>query len=272
MTKARFAKFDAALLHALEPILLLAYSNRNHPSIHGLRIERAGESDDDGIRLIATDGRALAICFDPDGRATEDFTAHICSHTFEAATPPKPIIGTYEGEHVPLPLPDWAQPGEVLLFEEFAFVTPKGKHPDDEEDGQEGHFLSNVFSFADNRDSDGYRILTESFPNWRAVQRHFDASTERDPEPCINPKLLDLFSRLTTTTNEYFGSAPGAIIEFGPPNGPMRITGAGVDNFVGFLMPKRKIANKIPDFFSATTEMKTQGKEAPAPSNEESAK
>lgn len=219
------ATFNAAHLHALEPIIRSAQSNIRFWKTSGLIIEPVEAG---GAILIATDGHAFAAIFDPDARASRAMRLTIPESTFVTAAPPKPVPMWNEGENYEIDLPEWAQPGIVwawgLSINVIAKMHLPGENPEHAPMlGSEGAERGNTYA-------GGYRLHPEPPTlNWRGL-----LGRKREPSDGSVPVIPEVLGRL-----ERFSPLFGAPLrlDLGGLTQPIIVTAVGVENFVGMVMP-----------------------------------
>jgi hypothetical protein len=118
------ARFKAKHLHALREIIANS-RGRSFCGPAGLYLEPCEQG---GVLIIATDGHALAALRDPDGEVNKPFKVHLPKAFVDRCAPPAPVAVFCEGPDE-IELPEWAQPGEVYLYEIAAMLFSQMNHP-----------------------------------------------------------------------------------------------------------------------------------------------
>jgi hypothetical protein len=235
------ALFKAEYLHALEPMIRRSQALWDRPTVRGLIIEPCAAG---GVLLVSTDGVCLTAIRDPDGRASERARVYIPDRIFAAVAPPAGVPMWSEGESWNEPLPEWAQPGQVYLWQLAAFVLPKMHRPGD--DGEDHPLLGQASLEEGNVHSGGYRVFHDENPlPWRKVfAKYAPAETgfvglDRD--------VLGIFSRVADLFAE--NGSYGLLITMGEPGGALRVQVKNAPDFVGLVMPLKY--TKAEDGFAA---------------------
>lgn len=238
------ARFKAKYLHALRLILDEAEEGSLMRGV-GLLIEPAL---DGGVLLIATDGRALAVIHDATGHASRPFRALLPKRFRERCAPAKPLEVFLEGEDA-IELPEWAQPGDVHLFDICAVLFPQMNHPDIGDDF-DAPALANVRAAGgETWRREDYRLDDRPLLDWR--KPFSESTTDTVPHAHLSPSLFAVFHPFRELgANEHHGFLPGLALKFGEGTAPAIVKIEALPNFIGAITPLRAfdVPPGLPDF------------------------
>lgn len=235
-TQKRFAaQIHAKYLHALEPIIRLSQTDFSAVSrnISGLMIEPCSEG---GAILSATNGKVLACIRDPSGKANRPARVTIPDRLFMAATPPKPLALNDQAAEIEIPMPEWAQPGTVVLTSGFGVVLQQMPLPGVTELGSLGSAYGpvdeRVFMSGEYRVHDDKHLL-----KWRKIFSRERKPHEGEPAP-IDPILFAWFDRLIDLhRNKEDGSPRLVYLDHGAVGAATYIRVEGAPDFIGAIGP-----------------------------------
>ena len=261
-----FGYFAARYLHYARPFVELHRAMGGLQFIDGnIFVEPCATG---GVHIAAVTGQAMAVFHDPDGHITRPCAIDVPDAAFDAAREPDPIAMSYCGESFAPPLPQWAQPGRVYVYDAGIHIVPKMRHPDWAE--KDAEFQPGLFTQGASvgRHTVGidYRMRETDIPGWRELLRKTLAAPEY---PCgaamaINPELMALFRSAYTdrpTANEK--AARFWMRHSGTPEAP-QATILRIEHhpeFIGLVMPQTpRTPHDIPAhfFFPAAQEGETR--------------
>jgi hypothetical protein len=228
------ARFKAKYLHALRFLLDSAEADFYRPH-YGLSVEPEPAG---GVILVATNGFALAAIHDENGFASAPFRAML-PWTFRArcALPP-PIAFVDDADLGPVDLPEWAQPGDVLLSDLSALLFARQPRPMSDDGGAPATLARAPIATGDHWREGEYRIDAGPLPDWRTI---FDAPASNAapaPRAFISPELYGMFEllrELAATRN--YGLMPAASLEYRGEGAPVIVTIDHLPNFIGAIAP-----------------------------------
>lgn len=236
------ARFKAKYLHALRRILESARERQFYDRGIGFFVEPTER----GVFLIATDGWSLGVIHDPDGVANKPFWALLPANFCARAAPAAPLQVFSEGPEE-VELPEWAQPGDVLIMPICAMITAQMLHPA-EENPEYGYVLANVRIETGNcwREDD-FRLKEDAKIPWR---RQFAGPFGKHGSLCFNPQIPAVFGPLRELVAE--DRSAGFSIELNENvQGPHLIRVNGVSEFVGAFMGQKFVEpDPLPEWLS----------------------
>lgn len=236
------ARFKAKHLHALRGILDSARERGFFDQRIGLFVEPAEK----GIFLIATDGWSLGVIHDPDGWANKPFWALLPAVFCARAAPAAPLQVFCEGP-AEVELPEWAQPGDVLIMPVCAMIRAQMQHPA-EEDPECGYVLASFPIETGNcwREDD-FRLKEDAKISWREL---FAGPCGAHGSLCINPRILAAFGPLRELSAEG-RNARFSIELHEDAGGPHLVRVNGVSEFVGAFMGQKFVEpDPLPEWLS----------------------
>ncbi len=195
--KNLFAFTKAKYLHILKPIVDEANKRESARFWNGaLSIEPA---ETGGVYLSATNGHAMAVIHDVDGRANAPMTLDIPDAAYSISKGPEPTSMTFEGESYTLPAPAWAQPGTAYFYDAGIHISPIMRHPDwdEESDYFQPALYSRSASMRDHNCGVDYRASLGISWDWRAtLQKALKSPTMAGGQSHYHPSMPALFVRI----------------------------------------------------------------------------
>ncbi|WP_062223183.1 hypothetical protein [Aureimonas sp. D3] len=217
---------DSRIIHAFGPILRSAAQDFLRFWDGGLFLY----PHQDGVLCIATDGRAMMMMLDREARVDVPRNLHLPEELIAACAPPKPFVAHYPGWQEEKPLPEWMQPGSVMLFRSGVSLFARMHHPADVADYDDLHTL-----FSRSAAFKSHRMLGRDY--WHAKPRLDPLralASAPDPEmgADLDPNRVAMFGAAMDVFNP-----PAVTWTPGGPGGAVVFLMDGVPDFIGFLMP-----------------------------------
>ena len=231
------ASFQARYLYALEPLIRASQGDVMRLGTSGLIVEPV---ETGGAVLVTTDGHFLAAIFDDAARATRPMRMTISDYLFDAVKPPPGVKFFDQGNTFEMPMPEWAQPGEVYAWGLAAYVLGLMPHPSFET--EDGGILASISAEKGNVYAGGYRIHRDppTLP-WRRI-----FAGERRPTASrlnVYPQVLARFDRIERLFRE------GVEVVVAGDQQPLILTVPGHPEFIGAIMPN-SVPIEAPDLSS----------------------
>ncbi len=237
------AHFHSRYLHALRAILDSADDVRATRPL-GLILEPAPGG---GVLVVATDGVALAVLHDRAGYANAPMRVSLPASFRDRCAPAKPVRMFWEGFYERA-LPEWAQPGDVVITPVCAILTPAMQMPDIELG--EGPCLENVMiETGDVWSLDDYRVDLAKPVDWRKIFEKAAAQTGAATTALYwQPAAFNMFQPIL----ELSASRSEAVVavEFTGAGSPALVRVPTVPEFMGCFMPMKAVeaAAGLPEF------------------------
>jgi len=249
--KIGFAMVEAALVWACQPFVDQARKRDSWQFLDGeLIIEPCATG---GAIIVAVSSTAMIAMLDPDGVCSAPMTLSLPDEIFDACAPRDPIGMNYCGESYELPMPEWSQPGQAAFHGAGTFVLPKMRHPRwAEKDDEFLPCLYNVIASLPNHHHIGrdYRWRDGAKTNWRMPLRNAISAKPSSTPISVSPDDMALFVR----ARNLVGRPSAVFLRSGDPDGPVLVTIEGTPEFIGTVMPFRRVEYQEPaDWFESVS-------------------
>lgn len=159
-----------------------------------------------GCMIIAVNSHGMAIFRDPEGSCSTSAAINIPCDAFPACEPNRSINLKYCNNSYDVPLPSWAQPDEVWVYDSGMFVMTKMRHPDwaDQDHEFQPVLFQRTAMPEGIRDLDhDYFVESEIGLNWRKPLSRLEQQRPIKVELIsINPSVLSLYERIHGRTTE----------------------------------------------------------------------
>lgn len=221
------ASFSTKLLLSVAPFRLLDDFGWER-NLHTIRVEPCREG---GVLLIATDGRAMGVARDPDGRCSAPMTVYLPPDMVAACEPPKAMELFDEGDVYSPQMPAWMVPKTAFLSTAGCFIC----HSSGETKGVLYQRIADTGNV--HRESD-YRLLGDNFPDWRKVVPGGAVSMRQ--HLTFNPDVVAKFRAASSMVSDHSG--PDGMVMFGQASdgGAVVMRCRTSPNFFGLFMPMRE--------------------------------
>lgn len=224
------ARFKARYLNALRGLLNAAREVAFSQPSAGLFIEPAAK----GCFLIASTGKTMGVIHDADGFANKPFRALLPKEFCWRCAPPAPVQMFLEGPYE-LPLPEWAQPGDVDIFPVCALLMPQMDHPSVEDKGYAPALANARIETSNHWREDDFRLFEGATLPWRKI---FDRESGARDTLNIDPRYVALFQSLEEVDPN--GYAWGFQMDFPARDDQAVIIRAReMPEFIGAVMPQK---------------------------------